>query len=70
MRLTQHTDFSLRVLIHLALQHDRLTTIQEISKAAYGISRNHLMKVAQKLARTGYVQSVRGQGGGLRSPDG
>lgn len=65
MRLTQHTDFSLRILIHLALQPERLTTIQEIS-TAYGISRNHLMKVAQKLARTGYVDSVRGQGGGLR----
>ena len=65
MRLTQHTDFSIRVLMLLAVQTHRLTTIKEIS-TAYGISRNHLMKVAQELARAGYVESVRGQGGGLR----
>jgi len=65
MRLTQHTDFSVRVLIHLALRPDRLTTISEVSEA-YNISRNHLMKVVQKLAKAGFIESIRGQGGGLR----
>jgi Rrf2 family nitric oxide-sensitive transcriptional repressor len=65
MRLTQYTDFSLRVLMYLGLRDRELSTIQAISEA-YGISRNHLMKVVQELARKGYVQSVRGQGGGLR----
>jgi Rrf2 family nitric oxide-sensitive transcriptional repressor len=64
MRLTQYTDFSLRVLIYLGLHDDRRCTIREISDA-YGISRNHLMKVVQKLAAEGFVDSVRGVGGGL-----
>lgn len=64
MRLTQYTDFSLRVLIYLGLQEDRRCTIREIS-GAYGISRNHLMKVVQQLAAEGFIDSVRGVGGGL-----
>lgn len=64
MRLTQYTDFSLRVLIYLGLNADRRCTIREISEV-YGISRNHLMKVVQHLAAEGFVNSVRGVGGGL-----
>lgn len=64
MRLTQYTDYSLRVLIYLGLNRERRSTIREISEA-FGISRNHLMKVVQQLASEGYVQSVRGVGGGL-----
>jgi len=64
MRLTQYTDYSLRVLIFLALNEDRRCTIREISDA-YGISRNHLMKVVQQLASEGFIDSMRGVGGGL-----
>lgn len=65
MQLTKYTDFSLRALIHLAAHPDRLATIPEIS-ATYGISRNHLMKVVQNLARHGFVQTQQGKNGGLR----
>jgi len=65
VRLTVYTDFSLRVLMFLALRGDRLATIAEIAKA-YGISKNHLMKVAHQLGLAGYVETVRGKGGGLR----
>jgi len=65
MRLTRYTDYSLRVLIHLALHHDRLCSIGEISRV-YGISHNHLMKVVNALARDGFVETTRGRSGGVR----
>jgi Rrf2 family nitric oxide-sensitive transcriptional repressor len=67
MRLTQYTDFSIRVLIYLGAHGDRRCTIQEIADD-YRISRNHLMKVVQKLAAEGFITSVRGAGGGLSLP--
>src|ERR1700753_379467 len=65
MRLTDYTDFSLRVMLYLALKPEGLTTIQEISDA-YGISKNHLMKVVQRLGELGWVETLRGRNGGLR----
>ena len=65
MHLTVFSDYTLRVLMYLALDRTRLATIPEIA-AAYGISENHLMKVVHQLARTGIVESVRGKGGGIR----
>jgi Rrf2 family transcriptional regulator, nitric oxide-sensitive transcriptional repressor len=63
MHLTIHSDYALRVLIYLKLRGQRQATIQEIAEA-YGISRNHLMKVVQKLARLGFVDAARGRGAG------
>jgi Rrf2 family transcriptional regulator, nitric oxide-sensitive transcriptional repressor len=65
MHLTVFSDYTLRVLMYLALGRTRLATIPEIA-AAYGISENHLMKVVHQLARAGVVESVRGKGGGIR----
>ena len=65
MRLTVYTDYSLRLLMYLALKEDGLATIEEIAKS-YGISKNHLMKVAHQLGVAGYVDTVRGRRGGLR----
>lgn len=65
MRLTVHTDYALRMLIHLGVLDGRTGTIEEVA-AAYGISRNHLMKVAHRLGRAGFVETMRGRGGGLR----
>ena len=65
MRLTDYTDYSLRVRLYLAVRPEGLSTIQEISDA-YGISKNHLMKVVQRLGELGWVETVRGRNGGLR----
>ncbi|MDD3836871.1 MAG: Rrf2 family transcriptional regulator [Phenylobacterium sp.] len=65
MRLTAYTDFSLRVLIYLALHPEPRPTIAEIAQA-YAISRNHLMKVVFDLGRDGLVATARGKKGGLR----
>jgi Rrf2 family nitric oxide-sensitive transcriptional repressor len=65
MKLTTFSDYTLRVLMFLALSRERLATIPEIA-TAYGISENHLMKVVHQLARSGVVESVRGKGGGIR----
>jgi Rrf2 family nitric oxide-sensitive transcriptional repressor len=65
MRLTTFSDYTLRVLMYLALQGDRLVTIQEVA-GAYDISESHLMKVVHQLALSGVVETVRGKGGGLR----
>lgn len=63
MQLTLHTDYGLRVLLYLAAQ-GRTATIAEIAER-YGISRNHLVKVAHELGLKGYIHTERGRGGGL-----
>jgi Rrf2 family transcriptional regulator, nitric oxide-sensitive transcriptional repressor len=63
MRLTVQTDFALRTLMFLGASEGHQTI--EVIARHYGISRNHLMKVAQRLVAEGYVESMRGRGGGL-----
>ena len=63
MRLSVQTDYALRTLMYLAA-NDGHHSITEIARQ-YGISKNHLMKVAQRLVAEGFVDSVRGRSGGL-----
>jgi Rrf2 family nitric oxide-sensitive transcriptional repressor len=65
MRLTTYSDYALRVLMYLALKSDGLSTIAEIA-GSYKISEAHLMKVVHQLGVAGYIETVRGRGGGLR----
>ncbi|MCM8730430.1 Rrf2 family transcriptional regulator [Hephaestia sp. GCM10023244] len=65
MRLTRYTDYAMRVLLYLGTRPDRLCSVSEIARA-YGVSQNHLMKVANDLVRQGHVTSVRGRFGGMR----
>lgn len=65
MRLTTYTDYSLRTLLHIASNRDRLVTIQEIADL-HAISKNHLMKVVHQLGVFGVLETVRGRNGGLR----
>lgn len=65
MHITLYTDYSLRVLMYIALKGEELSTIREIAES-YDISRNHLMKVVQELNNKGYLTALRGKNGGLR----
>jgi Rrf2 family nitric oxide-sensitive transcriptional repressor len=65
MHITQHTDYGLRLLTYLGANSERPVTIAEISER-FDISRSHLMKVANQLVRDGFVEGLRGKGGGLR----
>lgn len=64
MQLTRHTDYALRMLIHLAAAPSGRATIPEIADG-YGLSRNHLMKVVHHLAQGDFIHTRRGRGGGF-----
>src|SRR5665213_4385567 len=65
MRLAQHSDYALRMLMYVALRDPALTTVREVAED-FGLSVTHLQKVAQTLATHGYLVTVRGRAGGLR----
>ena len=64
MKLTLHTDYALRMLIFLAVRDGRPATVSDVAKA-YGLSRNHLLKVSLNLGKLGYVKTSRGRAGGI-----
>jgi len=64
MQLSAYSDYSLRVLIHATLRAPERVTIDEVAEA-FGISRNHLVKVVHALGRNGYLATRRGIGGGF-----
>jgi Rrf2 family transcriptional regulator, nitric oxide-sensitive transcriptional repressor len=64
MQLTRHSEYALRVLLYLGAQPERLCSTREISDA-YGISKNHLVRVVQTLGEHGYLELLPGRGGGI-----
>lgn len=63
MRLTSFTDYGLRMLMRMASAPDRAFSTADLADE-FGLSRNHLAKIMQRLARAGYVDTRRGSGGG------
>lgn len=63
MRLTRFTDYGLRMLMRMAGTPDRAFSTAELA-AEFGLSRDHLSKIIQRLARAGIVETRRGSGGG------
>lgn len=64
MRLTNFSDYALRMLMYAVSVGDRLFTIEEAARA-FGVSKTHLNKVTNTLTRSGYLRAVRGRSGGL-----
>ncbi len=65
MQLSLHADYALRVLVYAGTHPDRVVSTQEISNS-YGISKNHLVRVVQTLAASGYIHVSAGRNGGIR----
>ncbi len=65
MRLTMMTDYAMRLLMYVAQHPGRLCTIAEVARV-YDISEAHLMKVTHQLGLNGWIETVRGKGGGMR----
>ncbi len=66
MKLNKQTDYALRILIYASLAPEHtLLSIQEVTNI-YSLSRNHVMKIVQKLGQLGYLTTFRGKGGGFK----
>lgn len=65
MRLTSYTNYALRTLMFAALDAPALVRVQDVADA-HGISRTHLVKCVHHLGQWGYLDNVRGRGGGFR----
>ncbi len=64
MRLTDYTDYALRMLMHLGVNPGRVITVREIA-ASQRISHNHLTKIAHRLGVLGVLHTLRGRAGGI-----
>jgi len=63
MRLTSFTDYGLRMLMRMASAPDRSFSTAELA-GEFGLKRNHLAKIMQRLAHVGLIETRRGGGGG------
>jgi Rrf2 family transcriptional regulator, nitric oxide-sensitive transcriptional repressor len=65
MELSRFTDYSLRMLIYAGMRDGETVTVPEVA-AVYGISENHLVKIAHRLGKLGFLETKRGRSGGFR----
>jgi len=65
VRLTQFTDYGLRVLMHLASCDEEHVSTEELA-GIFDVSRDHLIKVVRRLCELGYIETRRGPSGGVR----
>lgn len=66
MQLTRFSDYALRLLMYVARgDGSRPITIAEVGQQ-FDISHNHLVKVAARLSKLGWITATRGRHGGLQ----
>ena len=65
MKLTSYTNYALRSLQLAAIKSPDLVRVDDVAKI-HNLSRPHIMKVVHELGKAGYLETVRGRGGGFR----
>ena len=65
MQLTQFSDFAVRLLMLLALEEGHPITIG-YAATTLGISKNHLIKIANLLVKKKFITGIRGRHGGIQ----
>lgn len=65
MKLTSYTNYALRSLQQAALRHPELVRVDDVVRV-HGLARPHIVKIVHELGRAGYLETVRGRGGGFR----
>lgn len=65
MHLSRQTDFGLRTLIFLAGRPNEWVTTAEIA-AALHVSRNHLLKIINRMVELRWIEGKPGRSGGVR----
>jgi Rrf2 family nitric oxide-sensitive transcriptional repressor len=65
LRLTDYTDYAIRLLMHLGAHPGKTMTTGQIA-AAHGISHHHLTKIVHQLGQNGILSTTRGRSGGIR----
>jgi len=65
MKLTSYSNFALRSLQLAALKAPELIRVDDVVRV-HGLARPHIVKIVHELGRAGYLETVRGRGGGFR----
>ena len=65
MRLTNFTNYALRMLQYAAIRGDKISRVPDIAMI-HRASVHHMIKVASLLGREGYLETIRGRSGGVR----
>jgi Rrf2 family transcriptional regulator, nitric oxide-sensitive transcriptional repressor len=64
MKLTTYTNYALRSLQLAALKAPNRIKVDDVVKV-HGLARPHIVKIVHELGRAGYLETVRGRGGGF-----
>jgi Rrf2 family nitric oxide-sensitive transcriptional repressor len=65
MKLTTYSNYTMRVLMVAAARSPELATVGEVARG-FAIAETHIVKCVHSLGQWGYLETVRGRGGGFR----
>ncbi|MCF2904114.1 Rrf2 family transcriptional regulator [Octadecabacter sp. CECT 8868] len=65
MKLTSYTNYALRALQLAAIKSPNLVRVDDVA-TIHSLSRPHITKIVHELGKSGYLETVRGRGGGFR----